>query len=107
MRILLVCLLAVSLSAQDQQSEVIFRESVKYVIAPVIVTDRDNKFVNGLSPIDFRLLDNGKPQKITEDVASHPISLVVAIQASAAMEDRKSTRLNSSHIPLSRMPSSA
>jgi len=86
MRILLVCLLAVSLSAQDQQSEVIFRESVKYVIAPVIVTDRDNKFVNGLSPIDFRLLDNGKPQKITEDVASHPISLVVAIQASAAME---------------------
>ena len=84
MRILLVCLLAVSLSAQDQQSEVIFRESVKYVIAPVIVTDRDNKFVNGLSPIDFRLLDNGKPQKITEDVArehgfprTHPVAVAL------------------------------
>ena len=31
----------------------------------------------------------------------------VAVQAQADYEDRKSTRLNSSHIPLSRMPSSA
>ena len=29
------------------------------------------------------------------------------LNALAAIEDRKSTRLNSSHIPLSRMPSSA
>jgi VWFA-related protein len=61
----------------------IFRTSVKYVLAPVVVTDRDGRAVTGLTPLDFQLFDNGKPQRITEDVASHPISLVVAIQASA------------------------
>jgi len=39
-----------------------------------------------LTQYDFRLLDNGKQQRITEDVASHPISLVVAIQANNDVE---------------------
>ena len=39
-----------------------------------------------MSPLDFELYDNGKLQKITEDATSHPISLVVAVQASANME---------------------
>ena len=63
-----------------------FRTSIPFVLAPVTVTDRDGQFVSGLTPADFRLLDNGKPQKITEDVASHPISLVVAVQANAEVE---------------------
>jgi VWFA-related protein len=66
--------------------EVIFRTEVKYVLAPVTVLDRDGKFVSGLTPLDFQLFDNGKLQKITEDVASHPISLVVAIQGSAEVD---------------------
>ena len=63
-----------------------FRTSVKYVMAPVIVFDKDNRSITGLTPLDFQLFDNGRPQRITEDVASHPISLVVAIQASAETE---------------------
>jgi VWFA-related protein len=66
--------------------DVLFRTGTKLVLAPVIVTDKDGKFVNGLTPLDFQLFDNGKPQRITEDVATHPISLVVAIQASAETE---------------------
>src|SRR5258707_8080653 len=66
--------------------DAIFRITTKYVLAPVIVTDKDGRFVNGLTPLDFQLFDNGKPQRISEDVATHPISLVVAIQASAETE---------------------
>jgi VWFA-related protein len=64
----------------------IFSIGTKLVLAPVIVTDKDGRFVNGLTPLDFQLFDNGRPQRITEDVATHPISLVVAIQASAETE---------------------
>jgi VWFA-related protein len=75
-----------SANASQDQTEPTFKTSVKYVLAPVTVTDRDGNFVSGLNPLDFRLLDNSKPQKITEDIASHPISLVVAVQANSAVE---------------------
>src|SRR5260370_36753976 len=73
-------------SAPGAEDDAIFRITTKYVLAPVIVTDKDGHFVNGLTPLDFQLFDNGKPQRISEDVATHPISLVVAIQASAETE---------------------
>ena len=57
----------------------------QFVMAPVIVHDAQGNIVNGLSPLDFELYDNGKLQKITEDATSHPISMVVAVQASANM----------------------
>lgn len=56
------------------------------VITPVTVTDRGGNIVNNLTPKDFRLTDNGKVQSITEDVAVHPISMVIAIQASAEVQ---------------------
>ena len=55
-------------------------------------------------------------ERLTEQVAAaieeilHPVGVGVVIEAyhlCMMMRDRKSTRLNSSHIPLSRMPSSA
>ncbi|HLH38420.1 MAG TPA: VWA domain-containing protein [Bryobacteraceae bacterium] len=58
-----------------------FRSTFQFVLAPVTVTDRDGDFVPGLTPQDFRLFDNGTPQRITEDVAQHPLSAVVCIQA--------------------------
>jgi len=71
---------------KENEDDAKFRISVTRVLAPVTVTDRDGNFVTGLTPYDFRLFDNGKPQAITEDVASHPISLVVVVQANAATE---------------------
>jgi VWFA-related protein len=66
--------------------DVIFRTNVRNVIAPVTVTDRDGRIVNNLTTLDFQLYDNKKLQKISEDQASHPISLVVAIEAGAEVE---------------------
>lgn len=61
-------------------------ETFKFVLAPVTVTDRSGDFVTGLTVYDFRLSDNGKPQRITEDVTIHPISMVVVIQANSDVE---------------------
>jgi VWFA-related protein len=71
---------------KPDDKDLIYKETFKFVLTPVTVTDRDGRFVSGLTPYDFRLLDNGKPQRITEDVAAHPISMVVAIQANASTE---------------------
>jgi imidazolonepropionase-like amidohydrolase len=51
------------------------------------------------------LLSDGKIAEVGERVA-HPLGATV-VRGAAAMPDRKSTRLNSSHNPASRMPSSA
>jgi VWFA-related protein len=59
---------------------------VRAVQAPVTVLDRDGQVMTGLSAADFQLLDNGKPQQIFQDLAEHPMSLVVAIQANSGME---------------------
>jgi VWFA-related protein len=59
---------------------------VTYVMAPVTVLNEEGKTVSGLTALDFQLLDNGIPQTVTEDVTTHPISLVVVVQASANME---------------------
>lgn len=60
--------------------------TVKVVIAPTTVTDSSGQYVPGLLPRDFSLYDNGKLQRISQDVAFEPLSLVIAIQASSNME---------------------
>jgi VWFA-related protein len=60
--------------------------TVRIVMAPTTVTTKDGGIVTGLTPSDFRLYDNGKLQRITEDVTNHPLSLVVAIQNSYQLE---------------------
>lgn len=67
-------------------ADLIFSQENVFVMAPVIVRDVQGNIVNGLTPLDFELYDNGKPQKITEDATSHPISMVVAVQSSVNME---------------------
>lgn len=51
------------------------------VLVPVTVQDQSHNSVRDLTPYDFRLFDNGKAQKITQDMAQHPLSVVVVIQA--------------------------
>jgi len=70
---------------QQDQSDLIFRQQNLFIMAPVTVRDVKGNIVNGLAPLDFELYDNGKPQTITEDAASHPVSMVVAVQSSANM----------------------
>jgi VWFA-related protein len=58
----------------------IFRQEVVNIQVPVTVRDAKGNFVNGLAPVDFQLLDQGVPQPVKLDVASYPISLVIAVQ---------------------------
>ncbi len=83
--ILLLCVL--TLLAQDdlpKRSDIV--TTVKVVIAPTTVTDRDGNFVNGLTVNDFVLYDNDKLQRIQQDVTYEPISMVIAVQANAQVE---------------------
>jgi VWFA-related protein len=72
------------LLAQEEQP--VIRTTVDVVIAPVTVLKEDGRLVNGLQPHQFRLYDNGTEQDIKVDVAYQPISIVIAIQASANTE---------------------
>jgi len=59
---------------------------IRNVLVPVTVTDRNGDFVNGLTPYDFELYDKDKLQKITADITSHPLSMVMVIQANSVVE---------------------
>src|SRR5262245_32963233 len=59
----------------------IFTQDVVNVQVPVTVRDQKGNFVSGLVPVDFQLFDDGVPQAIVQDVASHPMSLVIVVQS--------------------------
>jgi VWFA-related protein len=60
-----------------------FKSTVPLVVTPVTVTDTKGRYVDGLTPEDLVLYDNGVPQTIHMDWTAYPISLVVAVQTSA------------------------
>ncbi|MCU1329228.1 MAG: von Willebrand factor, type [Bryobacterales bacterium] len=60
-----------------------FTSNVPLVLAPVSVVDGKGHYVDGLTSEDLILYDNNVPQKIQLDWSEYPISLVVAVQASA------------------------
>jgi len=68
------------------EGDLTFKSDVKAVQAPVTVLDRDGDVVNNLNVLNFQLFDNGKVQKVTQDFATHPLSLVVVVQANAVVE---------------------
>src|SRR5690348_11142097 len=57
------------------------RVPVRLVSVPTLVVSKDGKYIPGLSVDDFRVTDNNRPQTITMDLVTLPISLVVAVQA--------------------------
>ncbi|MGA3106424.1 MAG: VWA domain-containing protein, partial [Terriglobales bacterium] len=58
----LTLLCAASLS--QQSSEYVFRAESDLVLVNVTVKDKSGKFVAGLKPEDFTILEDNKPQKI-------------------------------------------
>jgi VWFA-related protein len=63
-----------------------FSVGADYVSTPVLVFDRDDKYVAGIRGDQFRLFDNGKEQNIQVDVTFTPISLVICFQANANVQ---------------------
>jgi VWFA-related protein len=86
MRRVLAFLCVAGLLAAQEPSKPDISATFRFILVPVTVTDHDGSFLNGLTPLDFHLTDNGQLQKITEDVTSHPLSMVVAIQANSDVE---------------------
>jgi Ca-activated chloride channel homolog len=60
-RLALVILLIVAALAQDRPT---FRVKVDLVVLSFQITDNKGKYINGLKPKDFRILEDGIPQKI-------------------------------------------
>src|SRR5437762_10782853 len=72
----------------SQQTDDIVRVTTELVQAGVTVLDKEGELVNGLQREQFELYIDGKPQ---------PILFFESIFSGTKEEDRKSTRLNSSH----------
>jgi VWFA-related protein len=73
-----VVFMVASLVAQDSA---VIRVPVRLVAVPTLVYSRENALIPGLKKADFRLLDNGVPQKVDLDTDDTPVSVVIAIQA--------------------------
>ncbi len=86
----LACLLAWSISAcaqeQTKAQASTIRVDVSRVNVGVIVTDSRGKFVEGLQPSDFQILDNGAPQPVS-DFASvdSPAQVMLLMEAGPAV----------------------
>jgi Ca-activated chloride channel homolog len=52
--------------SQDPQRQDVIKVETALVTVPVIVTDRFNRFISGLNQKDFKLLEDGQPQEITQ-----------------------------------------
>ncbi|MSO19199.1 MAG: VWA domain-containing protein [Acidobacteria bacterium] len=69
--------------AEEEAAPPMFEVEVQVVTVPVTVTDRDGNFVTDLNPTDFRILDNGKQQRIENfELSFDPLSMVVVVQTS-------------------------
>src|SRR5579859_7000831 len=51
-------------SPSQQQSDYVFRTGSELVLVNVTVRDKNGKFVQGLKPEDFTILEDNKPQKV-------------------------------------------
>jgi VWFA-related protein len=81
MKRLMALALTWSIGAQEPQ----FDAQSRLVMIPVTVADKKGRFVDGLEPSDFVVLDNGRRQDaIVDTIATGvaPIALVVAVQSS-------------------------
>jgi VWFA-related protein len=70
-------LIVAGLVAQDPA---VIRVPVRLVAVPTLVYSHDNKLIPGLKKADFRVLDNGVPQKVDLDTDDAPVSVVIAVE---------------------------
>lgn len=69
-----------------------FRGGVDLVPLTVTVTDRQRRFIRDLSPEDFVILEDGRPQHVSFFTrANLPLRIVVVLDSSASMEGALST----------------
>ena len=73
-------------SGVQPDSKAAIKVQSNLVTAPVTVTDSSGRIVYGLRESDFRVYDNGLPQRITRfDNEEHPIAAVILVQDNDAV----------------------
>ncbi len=79
----------VSDAVVTRKIEVAYFEEVNRVILWATAIDRDDRFVSGLGPDDFRILENGKEQALTDFSAEdRPVTMAILLDTSGSMKDR-------------------
>jgi len=92
--VLLVLVLLCPALPSQQQTDYVFHAESDLVLVNVSVKDKSGKFVAGLKPADFTILEDNKPQKIVSfDVEND--------DASPALDVAQSIRRRSSKIAAS------
>ena len=75
---------------QDQEQEFTIHSNVDRVLLDVSVKDARGGFVSGLEKADFRVLENGKPQEITEFTAGDvPVTVGILLDQSGSMRPKQ------------------
>src|SRR5688572_6110995 len=88
-----VVLVVACLSFAAAQERPAFRANTDIVIVPVSVTDREGRFVHGLTADQFEILDDGARRAITQFSASTvPISLGILLDVSGSMMEGPAAR---------------
>ncbi len=83
--LLFACLLA-SVETWAQGPPAVFRSSADLVPLNVTVTDSAQKFVGGLSSVDFAVFEDGVPQDVSFFAATDvPLDLAILLDTSASM----------------------
>jgi VWFA-related protein len=82
-----ICLLTLAALAHAQQRAPVIRVPVRLVTVPALVFSPDGRTVNGLTAVDFRLLDENRPQRITLDTQITPVSIAAVVQSNQDVRD--------------------
>jgi VWFA-related protein len=79
-------------SAQQSQPRSVFRSGLNVVSVDVIVRDKSGAVVRGLTPDDFELREDGRPQQISsfsfEEISQTPLPAVESADLLAGVEAR-------------------
>ncbi|MDT4955892.1 MAG: Ca-activated chloride channel [Acidobacteriota bacterium] len=86
---LLYIFLLVPIQAQQPQDDDVLRVNTDLVVVNVTVTDASGKYARGLRRADFKLMEDGKDQVISNFSAEEtPFAAVVLLDFSGSMENR-------------------
>jgi VWFA-related protein len=71
---------------QPEQPMARITTTVRNVVANAVVFDREDNYVSGVRPDQFRLFDNNKEQNILVEENYVPVSMVIAIQCNGEVD---------------------
>lgn len=83
---------ATSVTTDEVADVPVFRSTIDLVALNVVVTDREQRFVTGLSADDFAVFEDGVMQEVSFFAASQvPLDLALLLDTSASMHDKMDT----------------